>query len=71
MSTLHIHRAKDQPATRYQVPGVHIVFTTKPRSLLYCSDCLLRRRAENLIVHAYYDVTYVFCAEGKGCRAKK
>lgn len=77
--TLHIYRAKDQPATRYWVDlstwkngritrnGFWV--RCKRRALRYCHKCGKQRWAAYLTVHCYYDGTYYFCQKGKGCKA--
>lgn len=71
MTRVHVHRAKDQPATRYVVElGDHrFTVINRRRTMLPCFRCRRKRRAANLFVHAYYDGTYFFCKPGKGCKA--
>ena len=70
-SNLHIYTAPRQPATRYLVDfgsaGRHFI-RNKPRALARCRKCQKLRRCENLVVQAYYDCTYYWCAPGKGCK---
>ena len=72
--TLHIYRARDQPATRYSVTldmpdGPETMwFTCRRRKIFFCFTCKLRRWAGNLTAHVYYDNTYFFCKPGKGCK---
>jgi hypothetical protein len=75
--TLHIYRARDQPATRFSyvldLPGGPKTcwIVNRRRTLLPCFTCKRRRRACNLTAHVYYDATYFFCKQGKGCKMKK
>lgn len=69
--TLHVYRARNQPATRYRVelaPNDGVWIRSKPRALLPCFDCRKKHYAKNLLVHVYYDGTYFFCRPGKGCK---
>lgn len=68
--TLHVHRARDQPATRYLVGGIpEVIEVTHPdRRLLRTSCCKKRRIAANLTVQSYYDGDYFHCKPGTGCR---
>lgn len=70
--TLHVYKARAQPATRYRVSlGATrgIVVRHKPRTPIRCFTCRKRRWAANLVVNVYYDGVYYFCADGKGHRA--
>jgi len=69
--SLHIYRAKDQPATRYVVdydPIKPFTIRNPKRRTLRAHCCRKRRIAANLIARVYYDGTYFFCRKGKGCR---
>ena len=69
--TVHVFRAKDQPATRYVVDmgdGDRFTMRCRRRTQLPAFCCKQRRYAANLIAHAYYDGTYFFCRQGKGCK---
>lgn len=73
MTTVHIYRERDQPATCWHDyhSGKRMTFRVPANRLLWCWHCNKRRPAKNLVVHAYYDCTMFFCAIGKGCRGKR
>lgn len=70
MTTLHIHRARFQPATCYRVGGIeeaHWVEHPARRTLrTFC--CRRKRIAANLNVQSYYDGDYFTCKPGTGCK---
>lgn len=70
MPNVHVHRAEDQPATKYVIwLDENKVNVTNPRRrVFYCFRCSRPRIAANLIVHVYYDGIYYFCKPGKGCK---
>ena len=67
---IHVHRAADQPATRYHVDlGDRSITITNPKNrALYASCCGFGRCARNLTVQVYYDLHRYSCVAGKGCR---
>ena len=69
-ATVHVYRAKDQPATNFvdhcPFGGKPTRFRRKPRALLWCSSCGRQRWAKNLRVQVYYDCIRFFCSGG--CR---
>jgi len=70
--TLHIFRARSQPATRFQYDmGNGLVFRTRyrRRRQLWANCCERRRYAANLVAHVYYDGTWFYCRPDKGCKA--
>jgi hypothetical protein len=77
VSTFHIYRVLEQPATRYEDPNLPWRWATiprwlkfKPREVLRCWSCGARRYAENLVVQVYYDRMVAHCRRGwkGGCR---
>jgi hypothetical protein len=76
--TLHVFRAKDQPATHYRVDLSTIVNGKHKRNgfwmknpnnrLLHTMCCKKWRPAKNLIAHSYYDGTWFYCRSNKGCK---
>lgn len=73
--TLHVYRARDQPATRYSYTLDMSDGTAstgwvrhRRRTQLHCFKCRKRRCACYLTAHVYYDGTYFFCKPGKGCK---
>jgi len=74
--TIHVYRAKDQPATRFVVwldmpkGRKKLIITNRRRKILFCSTCKQKRWAGNLTAHVYYDGTYYFCKPGKGCKQR-
>lgn len=76
--SVHIYRAKGQPATRHWIDLSTIVggkvkrrgfwSKHKPRELLPAMCCRRKRIAANLVAHVYYDGTWFYCRDGKGCR---
>lgn len=71
--SLHIFRAKDQPATRFCLnlfaPDGKRLWIKNPRNrLLHANCCKKRRPAKNLVAHVYYDGTWLYCRRGKGCK---
>lgn len=67
--TIHIYTAPLQPATKYRVPGIKRWFRASPCALLWCRCCKRRRRARNVQIQIYYDLTNAWCKPGKGCKA--
>jgi len=71
MSTLHLYRAGEQPATRYRV-GLNtrspFWVTCHPRTQLWAMCCKRRRYARGLVVQVYYDAIYQWCKPGHGCK---
>ncbi len=68
---IHIFRAKDQPATRHVVdfgdPDLRFVVRFRRRTRLWCNRCKKRRWAAYLVAHVYYDGTWFYCKDGRGC----
>ena len=72
---VHIYRADDQPATRFELPAFDVgkkphVITNKPGRLLQCGSCYRKRRAKNMIAHAYYDGINYFCRDKEYGRSR-
>ena len=69
----HIYGAVLQAATRYRDDcGKKKFIGRNPRNRLLRTRCCGKKRpAKNLMVACYYDCIMFFCAEGKGCKAKK
>ncbi len=70
--TVHVYRARDQPATRYRVElavGHSITIRTRRLSRLHTMCCKRVRIAGNCVAHVYYDGVYFFCRKGCGCKA--
>ena len=70
-SAIHVFSEGAQPATRFvdKHGPKPVVVRFKPRQLLYCDLCNKRRRAANLEVRVYYDMTQATCVKGKGCKS--
>lgn len=72
MSNLHIYRSPGQPLTKPQrCPWImeRMVFPAlKPNRLVWTSCCRKQRPAKNCRVQHYYDGSYVWCDDGKGCK---
>ena len=70
---IHIYRAVDQPATRFELDVSNedepIIIEYPPYKLLHCYSCGRLMAAKDLIAHAYYDGTYFFCREKEYGRA--
>ncbi len=66
--TLHIYTADWQRATRYRVPDMDHVFTTKPHAPIWVDCCKRRRIAKNVELQVYYDMTRARCRKGTGCK---
>lgn len=77
--SLHIFRARDQPATRYRVDLSTFTKGGKLKRdgfwaknpgnrLLHAMCCKKWRPAKNLVAHSYYDGTWFYCCVGKGCK---
>lgn len=66
--TLHVYTVPWQPATRYRVPGLGRAFRSAPHSLTFAQCCGKKRRAGNVELQVFYDLTHSRCVAGKGCR---
>lgn len=66
--TVHIYTAPWQPATRYRVPGLGYLFKEAPQRLVFAQCCCKQRRAGNVELQVFYDLTRSRCVAGKGCR---
>lgn len=68
--TLHIFRAKSQPATRFKTDfGSFVAWTRyKRRTQLPANCCKKLRWATHLFAHVYYDGTWFYCRPGRGCK---
>ncbi len=68
--TLHVFRAKSQPATRYRVDFGNFSSTTrhKRRTQLWANCCKRRRYAAYLVAHVYYDGIWFYCRPSRGCK---
>ncbi len=72
--TLHIHRARAQPATRYRIAlldNMSITIRHRRRCQLYADCCRSKRIAANLTVQVYYDMLRFSCRSGTGCKRPK
>lgn len=69
-SSVHIFRAKEQPAVRWVDPYLPMrhVFRCHRRALVRTQCCRRKRWAGHCIVHVYYDLIAVFCRLGRGCK---
>lgn len=66
--TVHIHTAPWQPATRHFVPGLDTPFALKTHAVVVTNCCRRPRRAMNVEMQVYYDMTRTRCVIGKSCR---
>ena len=66
MSTVHVYRARAQPATSYHT-DLGTLATNPAHRVFCCFKCRKNRYAKNLVVHAYYDGTRFYCSPEKGC----
>jgi len=64
-----IRTAPWQPATGYRIPGIKHAFKTPPGSLVFADCCRKRRRAGNVELQVFYDLTRARCIAGKVCRS--
>ncbi len=71
--TLHIYRAKNQPATRFKTDfGSFVAWTRyKRRTQLWANCCKKRRYATYLFAHVYYDGVWFYCRPGRGCKHRR
>ena len=67
--TIHVYTAPWQTATRYRVAGMDGWFKTPPGSLVFAGCCKKKRRAGNVELQVFYDLTRARCIAGKGCRS--
>ena len=72
-NNLHVHTAPMQKATRYKVAILDRVLTirAKPLALRWCFRCGKRHRAKNMVVQAFYDGSYFYCADKAKCKKGK
>lgn len=66
--TVHVYTAPWQPAMRYRVPGLARLFKESPHRLVLAQCCRKKRRACNVELQVFYDLTRTRCVTGKGCR---
>ena len=66
--TVHVYTAPWQPATKYRVTGIKGWFKTPPGSIVLTDCCKKKRRAGNVELQVFYDLTRARCVTGKGCR---
>lgn len=73
MTLVHIYRTHAQPAIRWTLDMGEgkppLVMTNGANRLLWCEACGRRRRARDMVAHAYYDHTSYFCREKEYGRA--
>jgi hypothetical protein len=67
--TVHVYSAPWQPVTKYRVPGIDRWFRAPPASLVFADCCKKKRRAGNVELQVFYDLTRARCIAGKGCRS--
>lgn len=67
----HIYTAASQPATDYvdRCGPVEIRMGFNPDDHVVVGCCGRTRLARDVVVQRYYDGTYCWCAEGKGCKS--
>ena len=68
--SLHIFRARDQPATRYKVDFGNFSTTiqNRRRTQIWARCCKRKRWATYLVAHVYYDGIWYYCRRGRGCK---
>lgn len=71
--SLHIYRAAGQPLIKEQrCPWIMRGFKVpafKPNARVWARCCERHRLAKNCYVQHYYDESYVWCCDGKGCKS--
>lgn len=76
-AVVHVYRAPEQPATRYEDTSLPWRWATfpryhgfKPGVVLRCFCCGQQHRAAFMVVQVYYDRMVAYCSRGwwGGCR---
>jgi len=72
--SVHIYRSPGQSLIKEQrCPWIMRGFklpAMKPNALVWAVCCRKRRPAKNCCVQHYYDGSYIWCLEGKGCKSE-